>query len=75
MKVIFKKQKLKIIFYRNCKNFDKKLFKEYLKVSLEAYDPSEIELKYFQNVCLTSLKNFALLKKKYVMANLTRHHL
>ena len=61
MRVIFKKQKPKTIFYRNYKNFDKKSFKEYLKVSLEAYD--------FQNVCLTSLISFAPLKKKYVRAN------
>ena len=61
MKVIFKKQKPKIIFYRNYKNFDKKSFKEYLKLSLEAYD--------FKNVFLTSLNSFAPLKKKYVRAN------
>ena len=54
-KVIFKTQKPKIIFYRNYKNFDKKSCKEYLKLSLEAYDPSEFALKDFENVCLTSL--------------------
>ena len=48
MKVIFKKQKPKIIFYRNYKNFDKKSFKEYLKLSLEAYDPSKFALKDFK---------------------------
>ena len=69
MKVIFKKQKPKIIFYRNYKNFDKKSFKKHLKLSLEAYDPSEFVLKDFQNVCLTSLNSFAPLKKKYVRAN------
>ena len=68
MKVIFKKQKPKIIFYRNYKNFDKKSFKEYLKLSLEAYNPSEFAVKDFQNVCLTSL-NSAPLKKKYVRAS------
>ena len=66
MKVFFKKQKPKRIFYRNCKNFDKKSFKEYLKLCLEVYDPSEFALKDFQNVCLTSLNSFAPLKKKYV---------
>ena len=66
MKIFFKKQKPKRIFYRNCKNFDKKSFKEYLKLSLEVYDPSEFALKDFQNVCLTSLYSFALIKKKYV---------
>ena len=66
--VIFKKQKPKIIFYHNYKNFDQKSFKEYLKRSLEAYDPSKFELKDFQNVYLTSLKSFAPLKKKYVRA-------
>ena len=69
MKVIFKKQKPKIIFYCNYNNFDKKSFKEYLRLSLEAYDPSEFALKDFQNVCLTSLNSFAPLKKKYVRAN------
>ena len=48
MKVIFKKQKPKKIFYRNYKNFDKKSFKEYLKLSLEAYDPSKFALKDFK---------------------------
>ena len=48
IKVIFKKQKPKIIFYRNYKNFDKKSFKEYLKLSLEAYDPSKFALKDFE---------------------------
>ena len=43
--------------------------KEYLKLSLEAYNPSEFALKNFQNVCLTSLNSFAPLKKKYVRAN------
>ena len=66
MKVFFKKQKPKRIFYRNCKNFDKKSFKEYLKLCLEVYDPSEFALKDFQNVCLTSLNSFAPIKKKYV---------
>ena len=67
--VIFKKQKPKIIFYHNYKNFDQKSFKEYLKLSFEAYDPSKFELEDFQNVCLTSLKSFApRKKKKYVRA-------
>ena len=63
MKVIFKKQEPKIIFCRNYKNFDKKSFKGYLKLSLEAYDPSEFALKDFQNVCLTSLNSFPFIKK------------
>ena len=67
--VILKMQKPKIIFYRNYKNFDKKSFKEYLKLSLEAYDPSEFAVKDFQNVCLISLNSFAPLKKKYVRAS------
>ena len=62
--VIFKKQKPKIIFYHNYKNFDQKSFKEYLKLSFEAYDPSKFELEDFRNVCLTSLKSFAHRKKK-----------
>ena len=69
MKVIFKKQKPKIICYRNYKSLDEKSFKEYLKLSLEAYDPSQFALKEFQNVCLTSLNSFPPLKKKYVRAN------
>ena len=69
MKVIFKKQKPKIVFYHNYKIVDKKSFKEYLKLSPEAYDPSAFALKDFQNVCLTSLNSFAPLKKKYVRAN------
>ena len=47
MKVIFKKQKPKIIFYGNYNNFDKKSFKEYLKLSLEAHGPSEFACKMF----------------------------
>ena len=39
MKVIFKKQKPKIIFIATIKTLIKKLFKEYLKLSLEVYDP------------------------------------
>ena len=70
MKVIFKKQKPKIIFYGNYNNFDKKSFKEYLKLSLEAFDPSEFALKDFQNVCWTSLNSSAPLIKKYVTANI-----
>ena len=65
MKVIFKKQKPKIIFHRNYNNFDKKSLKEYLKLSLGAYEPSEFALKDFQNVCFS----FAPLKKKYIRAN------
>ena len=68
-KVIFKKQKPNIFFYRNYKNFDKKSFKEYLKLSIEAHDPSEFALKDFQNLWLTSLKSLAPLKKKYLRAN------
>ena len=69
IKVILKMQKRKIIFYRNYKNFDQKSFKEYLKLSLEAYDPSEFAVKDFQNICLTSLNSFVPLKKKYVRAS------
>ena len=65
MKVILKKQKPKTIFHRNYNSFDKKSLKEYLKLSLGAYDPSEFALKDFQNVCFS----FAPLKKKYVRAN------
>ena len=60
---------MKTIFYCNYKNFDKKSFKEYLKLSLEVYDPSEFALTDFQNVCLTSLNSFGTLKKKYVRVN------
>ena len=54
MKVIFKKQKPKIIFYRNYKNFDKKSSQTKIsETKFRSVCPSEFALKDFQNVCLT----------------------
>ena len=62
IKVIFKKQKPKIIFYHNYKNFDQKSFKEYLKLSFE------FRFKGFSKCLFNIFKKFCTPQKKYVGA-------
>ena len=73
MKVIFKKQKPKIIFYRSYKNFENNSFKEYLTQSLERFKSSDFDFEDFRNTCLASLNKFAPLRKNIL--GLIRRHL
>ena len=67
MKTLYKKQGLRIVSYRNYKNFDGNVFKKYLKLNLEKFNTSEFSLEDFQDTpCLSNLLGTTQLTEKNV---------
>ena len=65
----YKKQKQKIIHYRNYKNFNANLFKQELNNELLNLDINNAELVEFTNTVLSILDKHAPIKRKYIRAN------
>ena len=68
LKIFYKKQKLKIIDYRNYETVTANLFKEELNVLLIIYD-NNAESVEFTNTVLSILDKHAPIKRKYIRAN------
>ena len=69
LKFFCKKQKPKIIHYRNYKTFNANLFKEELNSELLNIDITNAELVEFTSTVLSVLEKHALIKRKYIRAN------
>ena len=63
LKIFYKKQKTKIIHYRNYKIFNANLLKEELNNELLSIDNNNAELVEFTNAVLSILDKHALIKK------------
>ena len=68
LKTFYKKQKPKIIHYRNYKTFNANLFKEELNIE-SIIDNNDAELVEFTNTVLSILDKHAPIKRKYIRAN------
>ena len=69
MKIFYKKQKPKIIHYRNYKTFNANLFKEEFNNELSSIDNNNAVLVEFTNTVLSILDKYAPIKIKYIRAN------
>ena len=69
LKFFYKKQKPKIIHYRNYKTFNANLFKEELNNELLNTDINNAELVEFTSTVLSVLDKHAPIKRKYIRAN------
>ena len=69
LKFFYKKQKPKIIHYRNYKTFNANLFKEELNNDLLSIDINNAELVGFTNTVLSILDKHAPIKRKCIRAN------
>ena len=67
--MFYKKQKPKIIHYRNYKTFKEQLFRIELDKELEKIDLNNAELAEFHNELLSVLNKHAPIKYKYIRAN------
>ena len=65
----YKKQKPKIIHYRNYKIFNADLFKEELNNELLSIDNNNVVLAEFTNTVLSILDRHAPIKRKYILAS------
>ena len=69
LKMFYKKQKPKIIQYRNYKTLNEQLFRTELDKELAAIDLNNVELAEFHNEFLSVLNKHAPMKYKYIRAN------
>ena len=69
LKMFYKKQKLKIIQYRNYKTFNEQLFRIELDKELAKIDLNNVELAEFHNKFLSVLNKHAPIKYKYIRGN------
>ena len=65
----YKKQKTKIIHYRNYKTFNANLFKKELNKELLSIDDDNTDLVEFPNNVLSILDKYTPIKRKYIPAN------
>ena len=67
---VYKKQKPKIIYYRNYKTFNANLFREELSIELLTIGNNNAELPQFTNTALSIiLDKHASVKRKYICVN------
>ena len=67
---VYKKQKPKIIYYRNYKTFNANLFREELSIELLTIGNNNAELPQFTNTALSIiLDKHASVKRKYIRVN------
>ena len=69
LKICYKKEKPKIIHYRNYKTLNANLFKEELNNELLNIDINNAELLEFTSTVLSVLDKHARIKRKYIRAN------
>ena len=69
LKIFYKKQKPKIIHYRNYKTFNANLFKEELNNELLSINNNNAELVEFTNTVLSIVDKHAPIKRKHIRAN------
>ena len=69
LKLFYKKEKLKIIDYKNYKTFNASLFKEELNKELLNIDISNTDVVAFTNIVLSILDKHAPIKRKYIRTN------
>ena len=69
LKIFYKKQKPKIIHYRNYKTFNANLFKEKLNNRLCSIDNNNVKLVEFTNTVLSILDKHTPIKRRYICAN------
>ena len=69
LKIFYKKQKPKIIYYRNYNTFNANLFKEELNNELLSIDINNAGLVEFTSTVLSVLDKHATIKRKYIRAN------
>ena len=69
LKICYKKEKPKIIHYRNYKTLNANLFKEELNNELLNIDINNAELVEFTSTVLSVLDKHAPIKRKYIRAN------
>ena len=69
LKTFYKKQRPKIIHYRNCKNFENDNFREDLKKELLKFDITNAPLSKFNDIVLSVLDKHAPKKLKYMRSN------
>ena len=69
LKIFYKKQKPKIIHYKNYKTFNANLFKKELNNELLSIDNNNAELVEFINTILSILDKHVPIKRKYIRAN------
>ena len=69
LKIFYKKQKPKIIHYRNYKTFNANLFKEELNNELLNIDINNAEFVELTSTVLAVLDRHAPIKRKYIHAN------
>ena len=68
--IVYKKQKPKIIYYRNYKTFNANLFKEELNIELLTIGNNNAELPQFTNTALSIiLDKHASVKRKLIRVN------
>ena len=68
-KIFYKKQKPKIIHYRNYKTFNANLFQEELNNELLCIDNNNLELAEFTKTVISILEKYAPIKTNYIRAN------
>ena len=69
LKMLYKKQKPKVLQYRNYKTFNEQLFRIELDKKLAKIDLNNAELAEFHNEFLSVLNKHAPIKYKYIRAN------
>ena len=72
-KIFYKKQKPKIIHYRNYKTSNTNLFKEELNNELLYNDVNNAELVEFMNTALSIVDKHATMKRKHMRTNDSKH--
>ena len=69
MEIYFRKQKPKIINYRNYKNFTSEIFRKDLQIALNRYNIKVLECSDFESIFMDTLNKHAPLKQRYIRAN------
>ena len=68
--IVYKKQKPKLIYYRNYKTFNANLFREELNIELLTIGNNNAELPQFTNTALSIiLDKHASVKRKFIRVN------
>ena len=72
LKTFYKKQRPKIIHYRNYKNLEDDNFREDLKKELLKFDIMNAPLSKFNDTVLSVLDKYAPKKLKYIRSSITK---
>ena len=69
LKSYYKKEDPKVIYYRDYKYFDNKIFSNELENELKKIGSLTLNYNIFKNVCIDAINKRAPLKRKYINAN------